>query len=68
MLYFNAGFPTYMAYQSALQTTMNGGAAGVQQQATHTLVNNLTQQGNTNNGLPAVPEQRQLPQVHNTLC
>ena len=53
-----------MAYQSALQRSINGASTGIQQQPTDTLVNNLTQQAaNTNNGLPVAPEQRPLPQV-----
>lgn len=58
------GFPTYMAYQSALQRSIGGAATGIHQQPTDTLVNNLTQQAtNTNNGVPVVPEQRPLPQA-----
>ena len=57
-----------MAYQSALQRSINGTATGVPQQPTDTLVNNLTPRAtNTNNGLPAVPEQRPLPQVNTIL-
>jgi len=47
------GFPTYMAYQSALHRNTNGGNG--LQTSTNTLVNNQTQQTtNTNNGT-AVP-------------
>jgi len=48
------GFPTYMAYQSALQRTVTN-ATGIQQ-PTNTLVN-VSQTNNTNNG-SAVPNAR----------
>ena len=60
------GFPTYMAYQSALHRNTNGGNG--LQTSTNTLVNNQTQQTtNTNNGTAVPGGQVHLQQVSKSL-